>query len=194
MGTYNVSQAPPPANLALLDAWVPAPHRDPVGGRDLYVFGFQELGNAANREAWSQALVRHLSPLKADVAGATAAAKERAKAAKGGSSVSAGPSSLTDAFGGKKGAAAEEGPAGGKDGAAEVATAAALSAAKLSAAETEGAYVLLEYTHMWEMVSARESRPLDTGCGLLDGAAGTPVECRVASRATLQQQQQQRRQ
>ena len=40
VGTYNVSQAPPP-DPSVLEKWVAAPSRDPFGGRDVYVFGIQ---------------------------------------------------------------------------------------------------------------------------------------------------------
>ena len=112
----------------------------------------QELGTAANREAWSQALVRHLSPSKVDVAAAAAAVHNKAAAAgakpKGGLSLTAKSSSDK---------AKDEAET---DAAAEVAATAALSASKLSAAETEGAYVLLEYVHMWEMVRISNIRRL----------------------------------
>ena len=137
VGTYNLSHAPPPPLAGALDLWVPAPHRDPLGPRDIYVFGLQEVGSAANREAWSNALVRHLSPPKADVSGAMAAARERATKAAAATGKPAPAGSLTDKLKDAKAGAAA--PAAGevKDVAAEVATAAAQSASKLSASETE---------------------------------------------------------
>ena len=58
-GSYNVSATPPPESL---EPWVPVPARDSErGARDLYVFGLQELGPAANREAWGRALLAHLN-------------------------------------------------------------------------------------------------------------------------------------
>jgi len=61
VGTYNVSGTPAPVDPRELDKWVHAPVRDPVGPRDLYVFGLQEMGSSVNREGWGQTLARHLA-------------------------------------------------------------------------------------------------------------------------------------
>lgn len=65
VGTYNVSGTPPPDNERLLDQWLISPARDPLGPRDLYIIGMQELGPTSNREAWGTALAKHLAS-KAD--------------------------------------------------------------------------------------------------------------------------------
>ena len=153
VGTFNISQAPPPSDPLELDKWVPAPSRDTGapgsghGPRDLYVFGLQELGSASNRDAWGAALVKHLSPPPRDgpltaagIAGAAGAedAKDAKKKESGGGLFKG----LTG--GGDKAKT-------GVDAAAEMAAAMGTTASKLSAAETERAYVLLEAVHMWEM-------------------------------------------
>ena len=123
----------------------------PAGPRDLYVFGLQELGTTANREAWSAALVKHLQPAPkegsltaAGIVGASAASSDAARAK------ADAPQSLASKLMKLPGEKVKT-PA---EVAAELAASMGTTASKMSAAETERAYVLLDYVNMWEMVSA----------------------------------------
>lgn len=146
VGTYNISQAHPPSDPLEMDKWVPAPTRDPAGPRDLYVFGLQELGSQTNRDAWGAALAKHLQPPPRD-----------------GPLTAAGIAGAGDGDGKKKDGEKEKSSGGffkllpgekakpAVDAAAELAASLGTTASKLSAAETERAYVLVDAAHMWEM-------------------------------------------
>ena len=77
VGTYNCSGKGPPDDIRQLRLWIPRPHFNDYRAYEdypcindkaslpydvqLYVIGFQELGQQKNREAWTAALEEHLN-------------------------------------------------------------------------------------------------------------------------------------
>jgi hypothetical protein len=112
------------------------------------VFGLQELGATSNREAWSAALMKHLAPPAKEGAAAAAAAAAEA-AAKAAEEAKKKEGFKFGKFGGGGDKDKPKTPA---DIAAEMAAAMGTTASKLSAGDSERAYVLLDFVNMWEMV------------------------------------------